>query len=207
MTEETLDTLAVGQRGPGDHAIREQIVEAAEAHFSRYGYNKTTVSDLAKAIGFSKAYIYKFFDSKQAIGEAICSRCLGSVVATVDESVAAGKSATDKIRRLLNTISAVSAELFFNDRKLYDIAAYSCAERWPSSEAYIAQVEAMLIEIIRAGREAGEFERKTPIDEVARSILSAFQPFMNPVMLQYNLDAVPEGANEVASLVLRSLAP
>lgn len=198
---------AAGQRGPADHSIRDQIVDAADAHFSHYGYGKTTVADLAKAIGFSKAYIYKFFDSKQAIGEAICSRCLGSVVATVDEAVADGKSATDKIRRLLNTISAVSAELFFSDRKLYDIAAYSCAERWPSSEAYIARVEAMLIEIIREGREAGEFERKTPIDEVARSIFSAFQPFMNPVMLQYNLDAVPEGANEVASLVLRSLAP
>ena len=56
-------------RGPVDHSVRDQIVEAAEAHFSHYGYDKTTVSDLAKAIGFSKAYIYKFFDSKQAIGE------------------------------------------------------------------------------------------------------------------------------------------
>ena len=44
--------------------------------FHWYGYDKTTVSDLAKAIGFSKAYIYKFFDSKQAIGEAICARTL-----------------------------------------------------------------------------------------------------------------------------------
>ena len=34
-----------------------------------------------------------------------------------------------------------------------------------------------------------------------------FQPFMNPAMLQYDLDVVPEGANEVASIVLRSLAP
>ena len=46
--------------------------DAANEHFSRYGYEKTTVSDLAKAIGFSKAYIYKFFESKQAIGEMIC---------------------------------------------------------------------------------------------------------------------------------------
>lgn len=60
-----------GLRGPTDHCIRDQIVSAANEHFSHYGYGKTTVSDLAKAIGFSKAYIYKFFDSKQAIGEAI----------------------------------------------------------------------------------------------------------------------------------------
>jgi AcrR family transcriptional regulator len=37
------------------------------------GYGKTTVADLAKAIGFSKAYIYKFFDSKQAIGRRSAS--------------------------------------------------------------------------------------------------------------------------------------
>ncbi|MFP3617453.1 TetR/AcrR family transcriptional regulator, partial [Paraburkholderia sp. SIMBA_050] len=58
-------------RGPADHDVRDQIVVAATEHFSRYGYEKTTVSDLAKAIGFSKAYIYKFFESKQAIGEMI----------------------------------------------------------------------------------------------------------------------------------------
>lgn len=196
-----------GQRGPADHGIRDQIIEAADEHFSHYGYGKTTVADLAKQIGFSKAYIYKFFDSKQAIGEAICARCLGGIMEAVEESVAGGKSATDKIRRLFNTISALSAELFFNDRKLYDIATYSCAEHWPSSEAYIARVEEMVAELIREGREGGEFERKTPIDEAARAIMMAFQPFMNPMMLQYNLDAVPEGANEVVSLILRSLAP
>ena len=66
-------------RGPVDHEVRSQIVTAATEHFSRYGYEKTTVSDLAKAIGFSKAYIYKFFESKQAIGEMICANCLGDI--------------------------------------------------------------------------------------------------------------------------------
>src|SRR5438067_7836203 len=112
-------------RGPADHAIREQIVEAAEEHFSRYGYEKTTVSDLAKAIGFSKAYIYKFFDSKQAIGEAICSRTLGAIIATVEEAVVGAPTSTEKFRRLFKSLTATSVSLFFNDRKLYDLAAAS----------------------------------------------------------------------------------
>jgi AcrR family transcriptional regulator len=199
-------STGAGQRGPADHNIRDQIIEAADAHFSRYGYGKTTVADLAKEIGFSKAYIYKFFDSKQAIGEAICSRCLGSIIALVETSVGEGRSATEKVRKLIKTISMLSCELFFNDRKLYDIAAFSCAENWPSSEAYVQKVGEMLTDIIQEGRASGEFERKTPIDETVRAIVMVFQPFMNPVMLQYNLDAMPEGANEVANLVLRSLA-
>jgi AcrR family transcriptional regulator len=196
-----------GQRGPADHSIRDQIIEAADQHFSHYGYGKTTVADLAKAIGFSKAYIYKFFDSKQAIGEAICSRCLGSVATAAQEAVSGGKTATDKFRRLFKAIYSISSELFFNDRKLYDIAAYSSAEKWPSSQSYVELVAKMLTDIIQEGRASGEFERKTPIDEAVRAILQVMQPFMNPVMLQHNLDAIPDGANEVASLVLRSLAP
>lgn len=65
------------------------------AHFSRYGYEKTTVTDLAKAIGFSKAYIYKFFDSKQAIGEAICASRLEKIMVAVSEAIADAPSASE----------------------------------------------------------------------------------------------------------------
>ncbi len=200
-------STAAGQRGPAEHDIRDQIVDAADEHFSRYGYGKTTVADLAKAIGFSKAYIYKFFPSKQAIGEAICSRCLGAITATVREALAESRTATEKLRRLLNTIAIATSEMAFNDQKIYEIASYSCAEKWPSAMGYLEEIAAILKGIILEGRASAEFERKTPIDEVVASIMLVFQPFLNPAMLQYNLASVPEGANEVASLVLRSLAP
>ncbi len=64
-----MSTVPSGQRGPAEHDRREQIIAAANEHFRHYGYNKTTVADLAKAIGLSTAYIYKFFESKRAIGE------------------------------------------------------------------------------------------------------------------------------------------
>ncbi|CAN5241029.1 TetR/AcrR family transcriptional regulator [soil metagenome] len=196
-----------GIRGPVETHKRDQIVAAAKEHFSLYGYAKTTVSDLAKAIGFSKGYIYKFFDSKQAIGEAICTSCLGAVVEAVEQSLAQGTGATDRYRRLFRTITEQSTELFFEDRKLYDIAAVSSAEHWASSHAYLVKVEQMLRAILLEGRESGEFERKTPLDETCRSIMQVMQPFMHPTMLQYNLDVLPDAQTEVASLVLRSLAP
>src|SRR5947208_13427393 len=98
--------LSAPSRGPAEHDVRDQIVAAAGDHFSRYGYDKTTVSDLAKAIGFSKAYIYKFFDSKQAIGEAICSKTLSEMVAAVDDAVAGASTPTDKFRKLFKTLTS-----------------------------------------------------------------------------------------------------
>src|SRR5919112_381046 len=99
----TTSAYPVPARGPADHEVRDQIVAAATEHFSRYGYEKTTVSDLAKAIGFSKAYVYKFFDSKQAIGEAICAKTLTAIIAAVDEAVAGATTPTDKFRRMFKT--------------------------------------------------------------------------------------------------------
>ena len=205
----TIDSLppAAGQRGPAEHGIRDQIVDAARIHFSRFGYSKTTVADLAKAIGFSKAYIYKFFDSKQAIGQAICAQCLDKVLAGGEAGIAEGKSAADKFRRYFNGLIATSAELFFEDKMLYDIAAHAAEEHWPSAVAYLASAEDRLKEIIILGREAGEFERKTPIDETCEAILLVMQSFMNPLMLKHNLDGLPEAPTKAINIVLRSLAP
>ncbi len=198
---------AVPSRGPADHNVREQIVEAAEEHFSRYGYEKTTVSDLAKAIGFSKAYIYKFFDSKQAIGEAICSKTLSAIVTAVEEAVAGAPTSTEKFRRMFKALTATSVSLFFNDRKLYDIAASSAAEGWPSARGYAQRIRQILMDIVREGRETGEFERKTPLDETVHAIYLVMQPYVNPLLLQHNLDLVEDAPVQLSNLVLRSLAP
>ena len=194
-------------RGPADHTVREQIVEAAGEHFSRYGYEKTTVSDLAKSIGFSKAYIYKFFDSKQAIGEAICAKTLSGIVATVEEAVTGATSPTDKFRRMFKVLVTTNVSLFFSDRKLYDVATYAAGEEWPSARAYCERIRQIMKEIVREGRESGEFERKTPLDETVHAIDLVMQPYVNPLLLQYSLDVAEEAPAQLSNLVLRSLAP
>jgi AcrR family transcriptional regulator len=200
-------TSAPPSRGPADHTVREQIVAAAEEHFSRYGYEKTTVSDLAKSIGFSKAYIYKFFDSKQAIGEAICAKTLSGIVATVEEAVTGATSPTDRFRRMFKVLVTTNVSLFFSDRKLYDVATYAAGEQWPSARAYCERIKQIMTEIVREGRESGEFERKTPLDETVHAIDLVMQPYVNPLLLQYSLDVAEEAPAQLSNLVLRSLAP
>ncbi|QNA86416.1 TetR/AcrR family transcriptional regulator [Sphingomonas sp. So64.6b] len=194
-------------RGPAEHAVRDQIVEAAKECFAHYGYGKTTVSDLAREVGFSKAYIYRFFESKQAIGEAICSARLDQIIAEARAAIDEGGSATDRFRRMFKSVTALSIALFFEDRKIFEIAALSAAERWGSTRTYFQTLESMLLEIVKNGRETGEFERKTPLDEVCRSILYAMTPFIDPLHLERNLDLMPDAQNEVTGLILRSLAP
>jgi AcrR family transcriptional regulator len=196
-----------GQRGPVEHERRDQILDAADSYFRTYGYTKTTVADLAKEVGLSTAYIYKFFESKQAIGEAITRKVLGSILAELREVAQRPKPAATRLRLIFQTVARRGADVCFSDRKIHELAVIACSERWQSVRDY----EAALLDIIHGlvvdGREAGEFERKTPIAETSQAIYQTLELFANPTFLERSLDD-PNGKSEsVANLVLRSLAP
>jgi AcrR family transcriptional regulator len=199
-------TNSAPARGPADHDVRTQIVAAATEHFSHYGYEKTTVSDLARSIGFSKAYIYKFFESKQAIGEMICANCLSQIEAEVRAAVNEADHPPEKLRRLFKAIVEASLRLFSQDRKLYEIATSAASERWGVTIDYEERIRELLQNVLQEGRQSGDFERKTPLDETVMSIYLVIRPYLNPLLLQHGFDYIDEAPGKLSSLVLRSLS-
>lgn len=197
----------VSKRGPEDHEVRDQIVVAATEHFSRYGYEKTTVSDLAKSIGFSKAYIYKFFESKQAIGEMICANCLHEIEDEVNAAIQEAEYPAEKLRVLFKVIVEGSLRLFSQDRKLYEIAVSAASEKWDATVAYENRILKVLQNIIQEGRQACDFERKTPIDEAVKAIYLVMRPYLHPLLLQHSISYNADAPVLLSSLVLRSLSP
>lgn len=200
-------TNSAPARGPADHDVRTQIVAAATEHFSHYGYEKTTVSDLARSIGFSKAYIYKFFESKQAIGEMICANCLSQIEAEVRAAVNEADHPPEKLRRLFKAIVEASLRLFSQDRKLYEIATSAASERWGATIDYEERIRELLQNVLQEGRQSGDFEHKTPLDETVMSIYLVIRPYLNPLLLQHGFDYIDEAPGKLSSLVLRSLSP
>jgi len=204
MTEQA---TSAATRGPSEHAIRDQIVAAAMEYFSHYGFEKTTVSELARSIGFSKAYIYKFFRSKQEIGEVICANRLAQIGERIDAALAEAPTAAEKVRRLFLTVAQSGKALFFHERRLYDIAAAASRERWASARGHEARLRARVAAILLEGRDAGEFERDSAAEETASAIFLALRPYVDPVQLQATLDTAENDAAQLAELVLRSLSP
>lgn len=200
--------LTQGERGPIEHRTRDQLLEAADAHFRRYGYSKTTVADLARAIGVSPAYVYRFFESKQAIGVAICTATLGAITDSLRAVEQEPRTVSERLRRVYRTLVEKGLELYFNERKLHDIVVAAIEEDWPSVQLYRAELAALIRRLVSEGRERGEFERKTPLDDVSNAILSTLTPFCHPLLLeQCGQDPLEGEAEQVAALVLRSLAP
>src|SRR5579871_6902568 len=80
---------------------RERILTAAEELFRRIGYYKTTVGDIAQALGMSSANIYRFFPSKNGIVEGLCAKILGALLA---EATAAANAPGAPSQRVFNVL-------------------------------------------------------------------------------------------------------
>jgi AcrR family transcriptional regulator len=201
-------SMEENRRGPVDHARREQILGVAAEHFRTVGYHKTSISDLGRAIGISHAYVYRFFESKQAIGEAVCSQTLARIASAVEKAVESPASASEKIRQIPLVLIEEGVSVFMQDRKLHDIVEEAVKAHWCSASNHDVSIEALILRVVAQGRESGEFERKTSADEVAHSILVAWTPFIHPVLLAERApEQLREDARIVSSMVLRSLAP
>ena len=204
--EVTIDASGVsGQRGPADHKRRQQILQAADEHFRLYGYRKTTLADIAKSIDLSTPYIYKFFDSKQAIGEAMCWQCLSAVLSQIEESVGRTNSPVEKIRRIFIGLERIAWQLLSEQKKIYELVSASFEENWESVGRFREGLVEMIRKVIIQGRKSGEFERKTPLEETSRAISRMTELFYHPSFLKQAGKSQEEEALAVANVAVRSL--
>jgi hypothetical protein len=120
--------------------------------------------------------------------------------------VADGKTATEKFRRFSSIITEKSAELFFQDKMLYDIAAYSATENWPSAITYLSHVEAPARD-----HPAGPRDRRVRAQDADRRDLRG--DHAGDAAVHASADAGVQSGRparrptQVINLVLRSLAP
>lgn len=204
-TAETVMPPTAGQRGPAEHDRRAQIIEAADTYFRHYGYNKTTVADLAKAIGLSTAYIYKFFDSKQAVGEAICGKCLGIILDELTKIAHTKRPADERLAEMYISIARESERRFFHDRRLHDIINIARASQWQIAKDHQAAVLELILHVVAEGRAAGEFETDSSLFKTCNAVAETFLLVWHPVLLEEKLDGLEERAAEISALVLRGL--
>jgi len=54
--------------------IREQIIESARQIFSKYGFRKTTMDEVARSVNKGKSSIYYYFTSKEEIYKAVIEK-------------------------------------------------------------------------------------------------------------------------------------
>ena len=83
---------------------RSEILDAAEEVFGRRGYGGAKMAEIAVRAEFGVGYLYKVFDDKSALYEAVIERRFGELHGTLDELIAGEGSPKEKIRGICEAI-------------------------------------------------------------------------------------------------------
>ena len=86
-------------------STKELILEEALKQFSEKGFVGTSMSDIAKPLGITKAALYKHFKSKQQIFEGLCESVLSFVRFSMNDPY------SKQVRRMLTISQFQSKEL------------------------------------------------------------------------------------------------
>ena len=135
---------------------RRQILDAAVRAFAKRGYHACRVSDIAEEAGVAYGLVYHYFESKDAVLEAIFREMWGMMVGAIN----AVESLDDSPREQLRKACAIVLRTW---RDYPDVVRVLVREVARSGEQLQREVEEIaeafqaLQRIVERGQEKGEF--------------------------------------------------
>ena len=159
-----------------------RILVTAERLFREIGYQKTTVADIAKVLKMSPANVYRFFDSKRAIHEAVACRLMGEVEQAATAIAAKPGSPTARLRELLMTVHFMNKERFVGDSKLHEMVAIAMEEDWKVCDTHLELLVTIVGQVIAEGMASGEFKAADPMT-TALCVFSSMVRFFHPQII------------------------
>ncbi|MEX2962001.1 TetR family transcriptional regulator [Microbulbifer sp. TYP-18] len=160
---------------------REKILDAAEDVLRKFGPRKITVVDIARSLNVSHGAVYRHFDTKSALHEAITSRWLERAMVPLAEISNKTSSPKKRLHDWFKALMDIKREKATEDPEMF--ASYALlAQTIPKHiifehlELMIQQVEKILLD----GVEDGSFEIKD-CAITARCLFHATYRYHHPI--------------------------
>lgn len=185
---------------------RERILVVAERLFREIGYQKTTVADIAKMLRMSPANVYRFFDSKKAIHQAVARLLMGEVEEAAQAIAARPGPAVGRLRELLTTIHLMNSERYVGDSKLHEMVAIAMEENWEVCNAHIQLIGEIIGAVIGQGVASGEFE-VADVPMAAICTCMAMMRFFHPQMIAQCIDKPSPTLDQMIDFIIAGFTP
>jgi AcrR family transcriptional regulator len=183
-----------------------RILEAAKDRFQLYGYNKTTMAEIAKDCDMSAANLYRYFENKLAIGAALAGNCLDEGVDKLRELILDKQIApSDKLREFIVITLDHTYTRWSETPRMNEMVTAICHERTDIVDQHVQKKQALLISLIKEGNQLGEFDVADP-EVTAEAILTANTLFGVPLLMPlFSREAFERKAKNLATLLLHGI--
>jgi len=188
------------------HEIRAQILDAASNRFRQYGYNKTTMAEIAKDCDMSASNIYRFFENKLEIGASLATACLNGRVCNMQSEVdQSNLSCEQRFRNLIHRIYKDNLEQLALNARMNELVVAVCNDKKDIVKQHSANKLQIVEQLLEEAVQRGEFHCQE-ITRSAQAVLTATVLFDMPLLLSaYTEDELRIKAENLCDLLLEGL--
>jgi AcrR family transcriptional regulator len=136
---------------------RKRILEAATTLFSRYGFKRASMEDIAAEAGLSRAALYLQFRNKEDIFRELARELQEEAMAQAEKAMAAGEPLAERLRKAVEARMLRMIEIACSPHgsELMDEKNRLCGDLWVENEH---RFQAMLTRLFRRANNAAEID-------------------------------------------------
>jgi AcrR family transcriptional regulator len=190
-----------------DEIVKADIIKAAEKLFQQFGLRKTTMEDIAKAMGKGKSTLYYYYTNKEEIFDAVVMKEMWEVFEETRAAVEKANTASRKLQAYAKVkIAALKQKIH-----LYGIVTgeiketHRCFEN--AKKEYYQQEVALITGILQHGIEAGEFKEVIgdDIDVLPFVIVSAFAGLGRDLFTRHQFPGIENRIDSIVNILVNGL--
>lgn len=153
--------------------VKEKIVQAAITTFSKYGYDKTRMDDIAKSAKLGKGTLYLYFKSKEELFYAISENSikelkeqLSKLFSKKEDLVHDAEKFYDQYRNLIHDSEKVSFEMIAESSRNPKLRKALYEQRM--------KVYDIVIDYLRRQIEKGFFRKDMDVNAIASGLVALY---------------------------------
>ncbi|MEW6419148.1 MAG: TetR/AcrR family transcriptional regulator [Nitrospirota bacterium] len=172
---------------------KKRIIDAAMGVFSRHGYAKANIREIAKTAGISVGGVYLYFKNKEELYKSLINdrmRDFGSKIEMIAEQT---KSATVALSNFLRLY--IENAMKHKEFILLHIREHGFTFGMDEKRQFFRKQRRLIEKIILSGIRTGEF-RRCNAKEMAKIIMGSLRGILLSMALDDDIIVTPKGLNE-----------
>lgn len=192
-----------------DDSIRDEILKQAQQLFRQFGVKKTTMEDIAKAMGKGKSTLYYYYCSKEEIFDAVILKEMGEVFSQVKQAVEKAVTAEDKLRAF-TLIKIKAVQKYANLCKIVKGEMqenFRCMKHLHTE--YDTQEVNLVKEILAFGIANGEFDRtiSKELDVLSSVIVTSLRGLEREIFIGGRYAKLETRMESIMNILIKGLRP
>lgn len=183
---------------------KTMIVAAAANLFSRFGLEKTTMEDIARASKKGKSSLYYYFKSKEHVFAEVIEKEIAGLKSTIAQAIEKEHDPHDKFRIFVKTRLAYLHEKSDQYTTIKDeyLKHYAFIENLTAD--YSHWEIAMIKHIVEYGQEKGAFD-VTDADAISRALFFALKGLEYPWIINLPREEIEKSVDVLVDILLKGI--